>query len=319
MTRRILSIDGGGIRGVLPAALLATLEDAIGEPVADYFDLIVGTSTGAIIALGLGAGMPAAQIRDFYLAQGPAIFSGSRAPRWLRHLAFGKYSATGLRSALQDALGAKRLGESSTRLVVPSVNLDTGQVHIYKTAHHARLERDYKELMVDVGLASAAAPSYLPSYRTAGGIPLIDGGLFANNPVGLAVVEALGVLGWPSTELRVLSLGCGEEALDVGLARQRNMGRLYWAPKIVSVFMSAQSSSSHGTAQLLAGHANVHRINPAVPGGRFGLDRTSEMSSLRGLGETAARTALPNLRTVFFAEKAEPFLPARTLAREERQ
>jgi len=311
--RRILSIDGGGIRGLLPASLLAMLEDAVGEPVAEHFDLIVGTSTGAIIALGLGAGMPAAEIRDFYLDHGPAIFSGSRGPRWLRHLALGKYNAAGLRGALEDALGARRLGESGTRLVVPSVNLETGQVHIYKTAHHPRLERDYKELMVDVGLASAAAPSYLPTYRSTGGIPLVDGGLFANNPVGLAVVEALGVLGWPSTELRVLSLGCGEEPLDVGLARQRNMSRLYWAPRIVSVFMSAQSSSSFGTAQLLAGHENVIRINPVVPAGRFGLDRTSEMASLRGLGETVARTALPALRPVFFGERAEPFRPERTL------
>jgi hypothetical protein len=91
------------------------------------------------------------------------------------------------------------------------------------------------------------------------------------------------------------------------------MGRLYWAPKIVSVFMSAQSSSSFGTAQLLAGHENVTRINPAVPGGRFGLDRTGEMASLRGLGEVAARTALPGLRPVFFGEKAEAFVAHRTL------
>jgi len=310
--RRILSIDGGGIRGLLPASFLATLEDAIGEPIVEYFDLIVGTSTGGIIALGLGAGLPAADIRDFYLVHGPSIFSGSRAPRSLRHLAFGKYSAAGLRDALGDALGGMRLGESRTRLVVPSVNLENGEVHIYKTAHHPRLERDYKEKMVDVALASAAAPTYLPTYRTTGGIPLVDGGLFANNPVGLAVVEALGVLEWPRSEIRVLSLGCGAEPLGIGLARRRSMGRVYWAPKIVSVFMSAQSSSSLGTAQLLAGHENVIRINPTVASGRFGLDRTSEMTSLRGLGETHARTALPTLRATFFNEKAAPFVPERS-------
>ncbi len=310
--RRILSIDGGGIRGLLPASFLATLEDAVGEPLVDYFDLIVGTSTGGIVALGLGAGMPAAQIRDFYLTHGPSIFSGSRGPRALRHLAIGKYSAAGLRHALDDALGGKRLGDSKTRLVVPSVNLENGEVHIYKTAHHPRLERDYKESMVDVGLATAAAPTYLPTYRTTGGIPLVDGGLFANNPVGLAVVEAVGVLEWPRNELRVLSLGCGAEPLGVGLARYRNMGRLYWAPKVVSVFMSAQSSSSLGTAQLLAGHENVVRINPTVPAGRFGLDRTREMTSLRGLGETQARTALPALRVTFLNEKAAAFVPERS-------
>jgi patatin-like phospholipase/acyl hydrolase len=310
--RRILTIDGGGIRGLLPASLLATLEDTIGEPLVNYFDLIVGTSTGGIIALGLGAGMPAASIRDFYLTHGPSIFSGSRSPRSIRHLVFGKYSSVGLRHALEDALAGKRLGDSTTRLVVPSVNLETGEVHIYKTAHHPRLERDYKEKMVDVALATAAAPTYLPTYRTTGGIPLIDGGLFANNPVGLAVVEAIGVLDWPRTELRVLSLGCGAEPLGVRLARSRNMGRLYWAPKAVSVFMSAQSSSSIGTAQLLAGHENVLRISPTVAAGRFGLDRTAEMTSLRGLGETEARTAMPAVRAKFLDEKAVPFVPERT-------
>jgi len=310
--RRILTIDGGGIRGLLPASLLATLEDAVGEPVVDYFDLIVGTSTGGIIALGLGAGISAASIRDFYLAHGPSIFSGSRTPRSIRHLAVGKYRADGLRHALDDTLADTRLGDSTTRLVVPSVNLENGEVHIYKTAHHPRLERDYKERMVDVALATAAAPTYLPTYRTTGGVPLIDGGLFANNPVGLAVVEAIGVLDWPRRELQVLSLGCGAEPLGVRLARSRNMGRLYWAPKVVSVFMSAQSSSSLGTAQLLAGHENVVRINPLVAPGRFRIDRTAEMISLSGLGETQARAALPALRDAFFNEKAAPFVPERT-------
>jgi patatin-like phospholipase/acyl hydrolase len=310
--RRILAIDGGGIRGLVPAAFLAVLEEQLPEPVVDYFDLVVGTSTGGIIALGLGAGMPASAIRDFYLAHGEGIFSGSRVPRWLRHMAIGKYSASGLQSALNDALGTTRLGDSKTRLVVPSVNLETGAVHIYKTSHHPRLERDYKELMVDVALATAAAPTYLPTYRSSGGIPLVDGGLFANNPIGLAVVEAIGVLDWPRHDLRVLSLGCGTEPLAIDLARRRNMGRLYWAPKVVGVFLAAQASSSYGTAQLLAGHENVIRIDPTLPAGRFGLDVTSEMPSLRGIGESEARTALPTLRPVFFTEKAVPFTPEHT-------
>lgn len=310
--RRILAIDGGGIRGLIPAAFLAVLEEQLATRVVDFFDLVVGTSTGGIIALGLGAGLPAADIRGFYLEHGDKIFSGSRLPRQLRQFALGKYSSSMLHGALSDALGETRLGESKVRLVVPSVNLETGAVHIYKTSHHPRLERDYKERMVDVALATAAAPTYLPTYRTAGGVPLVDGGLFANNPVGLAVVEAVGVLDWPRDELRVLSLGCGTEPLSVGLARHRNMGRLYWAPKVVSVFMAAQSSSSYGTAQLLAGHDNVVRIDPVLPPHRFGLDVTKEMPSLRGLGETQARTALPSLRPRFFEAKALPFVPEQT-------
>ncbi len=310
--RRILAIDGGGIRGILPAALLATLEDAIGAPLVDHFDLIVGTSTGGIIALGLGAGLTAEQIRDFYTDHARDIFPGARLPRMLRHLAIGKYDSGSLRSALTAAVGETKLGESKTRLVIPSVNLENGDVHIYKTSHHPRLERDHKERMVDVALATTAAPSYLPTFTTSGGIPLLDGGLFANNPTGLAVVEAIGLLGWPRDELRVLSLGCGTAPLDVGLGRRRNMGSLYWAAKVVNVIMSAQSSSSHGTAQLLAGHNNVTRVDPIVPGGRFALDGIGELASLRGLGEHAARIALPTLRPVFFDRPAESFHPQRS-------
>jgi patatin-like phospholipase/acyl hydrolase len=88
--RRILAIDGGGIKGVFPASFLATIEDTIGATAGDYFDLIVGTSTGGIIALGLGMGMSARDILGFYQGKGPEIFAGSRLTRWLRHWGVGK-------------------------------------------------------------------------------------------------------------------------------------------------------------------------------------------------------------------------------------
>src|SRR5436309_4125962 len=142
--KKILSIDGGGIKGVFPASFLATVEDAIRRNVADYFDLIVGTSTGGIIALGLGLGLSAKEILSFYEEHGPSIFRGSRVTRALRQVGISKYSSDALRVALQTVFGERKLGESSTRLVVPSCNLDTGEVHIWKTSHHPRLERDHK-------------------------------------------------------------------------------------------------------------------------------------------------------------------------------
>src|SRR5206468_3108582 len=114
------------------------------------------------------------------------------------------YTSEPLRAALEEKFGDRRLGESRSRLVIPSVNLETGEVYIYKTAHHPRFERDYRERVVDVGLATAAAPTYFPTHRSAAGLPLIDGGMWANNPTGLATVEAIGVLGWERTSLRVL-------------------------------------------------------------------------------------------------------------------
>ena len=304
--RRILSIDGGGIKGVFPASFLATIEDSINDRVANYFDLIVGTSTGGIIALGLGLGLSAKEILAFYEESGPIIFGGNRLLRWFRWLGISKYSSGPLEETLNGCFGEKKLGDSEKRLVIPCLNLENGEVHVYKTAHHPRLLRDYKERAVDVALATAAAPTYFPTHRSVAGTPLIDGGMWANNPVGVSVVEAISVLGWPKDSLKVLSLGC-TEPLDVNWGRSIALGKSYWAFKLIDVFMHAQSNSSIGTAKLLAGHDNVMRIASELPPGRFSLDGTRELPSLKGLGDSSAREALPKLREIFLTAPVEPF------------
>ena len=169
--KRILTIDGGGIKGVFPASFLATVEDTIGDNIANYFDLIVGTSTGGIIALGLGLGLSAKEILDFYEESGPLIFGGNRVLRYLRWLGMAKYNSDNLREKLTDCFGRKKLGDSTKRLVIPCLNLETGAVHVYKTAHHSRLLRDYKEEVVEVALATSAAPTYFPPHRSPTGVP----------------------------------------------------------------------------------------------------------------------------------------------------
>lgn len=306
--KKILSIDGGGIKGVFPASFLSSIESTTGKKVTDYFDLIVGTSTGGIIAMGLGMGYSAQELLEFYEKLGPEVFNGSKVARFLRSIGFSKYSNAPLQKALESKFGNRKLGESKNRLVIPSLNLESGEVHVYKTAHHERFKRDYKESIVGIGLATSAAPTYFPTHRSASGIPLVDGGLWANNPMGLAVVEAIGVLGWHTNELKVLSIGCTTESLDIKLARKVPMGKAYWGFRVTDLFMSAQSSASLGTAQLLAGHANVIRVSPAVANGKFGLDVIQEIESLKGLGDSEARKALPTLEH-FFKEKVEVFEP----------
>ena len=127
--RRILCIDGGGIHGTFPAALLAELEQHLDNPIGSYFDLIAGTSTGGIIAIALSLGYQASEILDLYETRGPEIFGQlrhnprrfvlrlSRRLRWLyRH----KYGPEALRDALHTTLGEKRIGDAQTRLVVPA-------------------------------------------------------------------------------------------------------------------------------------------------------------------------------------------------------
>ena len=311
MKRRILSIDGGGIKGVFPASFLTSIEESVGGPVADYFDLIAGTSTGGIIALGLGLGLKASEILHFYEVHGPVIFGRNGVLRKLHRLVRAKYDSAPLRQALEQVFQARRLGESKARLLIPSLNIETGEVHIWKTAHSPRFKRDYRHSVVEVAMSTAAAPTYFSTYLSASGVPLIDGGVWANNPVAIAAVEAVGILGWGDQDLTILSLGCTTTALDLDWGRCHSLGILDWAKCITDVFMAAQSTSATGMAQhLVADRERVVRINPHVGKNRFALDGPKDFGSLKGLGDFEARKALPVLRPLFFEETIEEkFVP----------
>lgn len=323
LPRRILSIDGGGIKGVYPAAFLATIERAAGIRIADHFDLIAGTSTGGIIALGLGLGLSAEEILGFYRENGPAIFSqpGSKgvarravdlfkgSTRSARSLLGPAYDSRVLESALVKAFGSRILGESGTRLVIPAFSAGTGSVYVFKTSHHPRLELDWKVPAAQVALATSAAPTYFPAHTMSDGAWLLDGGVWANNPVGMAAVEAVSVLGWNSADIQILSLGCTEPLYRC----PPRAGKLNLMLSSVSLFMQGQSAASLGTAKLLCGHTEMrpklYRYSLNVQDGLYNLDSVNALNELAGFGATAAREALPAVRTVFLGPKVEPFVP----------
>jgi hypothetical protein len=301
---RILSIDGGGIKGVFPAAFLAHIEGTLGGvPVSSFFDLIAGTSTGGIIALALGLGLRAGEVLEFYERYGSAIFP-RKSPWWL--LGPAKYETAPLRCALEETFSSKRLGDSNRRLIIPSFNATTGRIHIFKTAHHPRLQMDFKVSAVEVALATSAAPVFFPPYRSGQEVMFIDGGIWANNPIGLAVTEAISMLGKNGDELDVLSIGCTSEPPDF---TQRGRGWKFWAFKAVEAAMQGQSFAALGTAQHLAGHNNVFRFNPVVLPGRFALDKLQGMDELKAFGYSEARESLRQLTPRFFSSQAEPFAP----------
>jgi uncharacterized protein len=302
---RILSIDGGGIKGAFPAAFLAAIEETLGGglPISSYFDLIAGTSTGGIIALALGLGLRAEEVLGFYERYAPAIFP-PRPPWWV--LGPAKHDTGALKQALEDTFGSKRLGDSIRRLVIPSFNATTGRIHIYKTAHHPRLQMDFKATAVEVGLATSAAPIFFSPYRSAREVVLIDGGIWANNPVGLAVVEAISMLGASGGELDVLSIGCTCEPPDF---TQTGRGWKFWALRAIEASMQGQSFGALGTAQHLAGHENVFRYDPTVMAGRFALDKPEGIAELKAFGYSEARESLRQLTPRFFSLPAEAFAP----------
>lgn len=317
--RRILTIDGGGIRGTFPAAFLANLEKDLPHPIGRYFDLISGTSTGGIIAIGLALGMRAADILKLYEDRGPAIFAQTQSGllAWLaKHFRTGKwlfwgpkYSAEPLRAALTDVFGEKRLGEAKTRLMIPAWHPKTQGVYIFKTAHHPRLATDYKELAVDAAMGTAAAPTYFAQHITANDVGLVDGGLWANNPTGIAVVESIATLGWPASDLKVLSIGCLE---DIKVVRGA-YGAARLAPQLASLFMAGQSHGSLGIAHILTGDPHtrkaIYRISQPVPDGFYTLDNTKRIRDLKDRAFAEARIQRPILQPEFFSDPAEEFVP----------
>jgi patatin-like phospholipase/acyl hydrolase len=316
--RRILSIDGGGIMGTQPASFLAALEEDLDHPIGDYFNLIAGTSTGGILAIGLAMGIPARELLDLYVRRGPHIFGQSGGMlenlagdlwRRLKHVVAPKHDAQLLRKELVTVLGDRRIGDARRRLLVPAWDADHRGVYIYKTAHHPRLKTDYKRHAVDAAMATAAAPTYYRRHRTVDDVGLLDGGVWANNPIALAVVEATTLLGWPADSLRVLSLGCVNEVYMLGEAL--GLGGL--AFDVTRLFMDGQSHGALGMAKLITGHQYereaIFRCCPDVPKGFFKLDDTRKITQLKGMGASSARKERSRLEPVFFSEPAEPFEP----------
>lgn len=321
--RRVLSIDGGGIKGIIPAAFLAAIEGSTGKRVVDQFDLIAGTSTGGILALGLGLGLSAKDLLDFYIKEGPRVFDQEPVHgtfRWFRnwarhtrrkarHLFKTKYDASALEGALRSAFGDQRLGDSKTRLLIPAFDLQRREVHIFKTSHHRRFTVDWKVSAVNVALATAAAPTYFPGWTIENGIGLIDGGIWANNPVGLAAVEGLAVLNWQREDIFILSLGCSEEVVSI----PTSCGLGGFLRYVFSIMMLGQSKAALGTAKLLTGHSDsnrrLYRYCPLVPQGKFNIDCVGQATELMGLGASQARETLPEIERVFFQKQREGFEP----------
>ena len=283
---RILSIDGGGIRGIFPAAFLAELEERYlgGSSVSSCFDLITGTSTGGIIGIGLGAGLSAAEIRDLYVERGEQIFppAGPAARRMagLSRVFRHRYDREPLMRVLWEYLGDRALGESRSRLCIPSCEGHHSDLYVFKTPHHPDYCLDGAETMVTVAAATSAAPTYFRPLDQ-GGYTFVDGGVWANNPVMIGLTEALSSFTVPRERIRILSIGCGDAPYTVGGWKKRLGGMLAWRD-IIYAAMRFQSLSALGQAGLLIGRDRITRID--LPETR----RTVDLDDWR-----AARAALP--------------------------
>lgn len=306
---QILSLDGGGYRGVFIAAVLAGYEQDHQLRIADAFDMIAGTSTGGIIALALGAGLSAEDIVGFYAKNGPKIFGG-RGLRSVVQLGRSKFAQRRLRDALEDVFGDKLLADSSVPLCIPSYDLESDDVVVFRTPHHEKLRRDWRESMVDVALATSAAPTFFPAFVTKDGRRLVDGGVWANNPSMVGLTEAITTLDAELSAIRLLSVGTTRDVSE----RPRKLDRggvVQWATSIPTVIMRGQSRGVENAVGFLLPKTQILRIDPPVPHGLLGLDKT-RTANLTARGSSTARQTSPDFNRVFNGHTPRIYTPIYT-------
>ena len=284
---KILSIDGGGIRGLVPALVLAEIEQRTGRPIASLFDLIAGTSTGGILALGLtiakspgGPVYSALQMAHFYQHEGSRIFSRSplRALFACDNLTWKKYASAGIERVLCEYFGDSRLRDAVTNLLIPAYELEHRAPFFFRSANACQ-RLDYDFFARDVARATSAAPSYFEPMRMLTGTPdhhytLIDGGVFANNPAACALVDAR--TAFPDAPgYLIVSLGTGALARSIPLGLARYWGTIRWAkPLLDVVFDGVSSTVDYQLRQLLLPN-HYYRIQARITRHTHRLDDTS--------------------------------------------
>jgi patatin-like phospholipase/acyl hydrolase len=289
---KILAIDGGGIRGIIPATVLMEIERQTGKRVAELFDLVAGTSTGGILAVGLAKpgrdGRPeyaAGDLRELYLREASTIFPRSFWRKALRPVT-EKYPAGGIESVLKKFFGDGRLKEALCNLLVTSYEIRLRQPWFFR-ADRARLDPSYDFALWEVARATSAAPTYFPPARLGNGKwALIDGGTFANNPALCAYAEARQM--HPDAEILVVSVGTGRHAEAI----RYRPGLLGWAAPILDVvFDGVSRATEYQMEQLLPpvqGARRYYRCQTDLEDGEDAMDR-SDSASLRRLVERADR------------------------------
>ena len=308
---RILSIDGGGIKGIFPAAILTCLEESRldGQPIGDYFDLIAGTSTGGIIALGLGAGLAARSLLDMYVNEGHRVFPPKRrqkGSRLFRRLWRNRYDRAPLDELLRQTLGTRTLRESRSRLLIPATEAKHGDPAVYKTPHHPGYFLDGDKPMAEVAAATSAAPTYLEPV-VQDGYTLLDGGIWANNPTLMALVEALTCFAVEREQISILSLGCGQDGFRINSKQAAGAGQYQWR-EIIYVAMHYQSLTAVNQAGLLIGRDKVIRLDRPEVAERIDLDDWEKARLL--LPEEARAVAeqhADRISEAFFTRTAAPF------------
>lgn len=298
----ILCLDGGGIRGLVTAVWLKALADRLERPLREQFKLIAGTSTGSILACAVGLGFEPQRIIDLYRTRGREIFPETPERLWSRlgrvftqGPSAPKYDGAGLRREIQAAFGAgTRLGDLPVRTMITAYDTLNRNAKVFKSWHDEDKGLRVHELVV----ASCSAPTYFPAQvMTIGSaeLPLIDGGVFANNPTACALAEAIRInideadeaLRVPLSKFIVASFGTGEATRPIPIRAAREWGAMEWAiPAISVLFDGANDAVDYIAAQMVA-RGNYFRIQTPLDHAYDDMDDASEsnMNALVAVAE----------------------------------
>ena len=282
---KILSIDGGGIKGVFPAYYLTLIEEELGNrsdgktKIKDHFNLITGTSTGGIIALALSLGVPAKEIYELYLNNAENIFGEKKS--FFRQIFSSAHDRKNLEKLVRDKFKEynngvdPRLDDCKTHVCIPIYDLIKGNPSVLKTPYHSSLKRDLHIPAYMAAMATSAAPTYFDPYSTEyvdmNGLTKsfankVDGGVMANNPTILAVIEAIKAFKVNMGDIEVLSLGTGYKKFTEG--DNNKWGLYYWMRKnkrkrMIELFMQSQSQLVNNFMSLLyQGIDKIESDNP---------------------------------------------------------
>lgn len=263
---RVLSIDGGGIRGIIPAKVIVKIEELLQQysqnpetRISDYFDLIAGTSTGSILAAlylcpyeigGTKVKYSAQEALDLYLKYGADIFERSWKTQTIDYFGLGSplYKADKLEQMLDAYFGDIRLADLVKPCLFPAYDIESGKAIFFNqiNAYH-HMNQNY--LVKEVVRASTAAPSYFPIAKISDHFEgrtysLIDGGVFANNPALCAYIEACKFPFQPSpSDIMILSLGTGSNGRTYPYGSSSKWGKIGWVIPVIDIYGSAASQT----------------------------------------------------------------------------
>ena len=248
----ILSIDGGGILGLYAAEILHLIQKEIlgSTPLHTHFQLITGTSTGALITMAIASGSSPQEIIDFYHTYGIKIFPPKLTLLKiisLNGLLSYKYSKKPLQNALINFFGDKKVRDCKTHFCIPAVDISLGKPVVFKTDTGGQL-RDLDTLLTDIALGTTAAPTYFPPHQFGQFLALIDGGVWQNNPALCGLIEAWTQFvgdGKEYDRIRLLSLGTPLTGIRETINISTKSGAFAWNRRLMTVPMKVSAMGTH--------------------------------------------------------------------------